>query len=143
MPLDALNLSDNPANYNDVRSAEPSAGWFAKIPMAVVGDKRLSHARLRVLVALAGFADKEGCCWPSKRRIANAPAVAEPTVLAHIHGLGTLGYVRKIPQKRANGADGANRYHLDFGAARGSWAARGGEAEQPGEGKLSSPGRGS
>jgi hypothetical protein len=79
MPLDALNVSDFPA-----KDKNKDDSWWSKTPMAMIGDERLSHACLRVLLAMTGFADKETGenCFAPTLKIADAAKVSPAKVIA-------------------------------------------------------------
>jgi DNA-binding transcriptional ArsR family regulator len=95
-----------------------TAGRFARLPDAAVFDARLSAEALRVLAALATYADSVGFCFPALTTIAKRLGLERRTVQRHLRKLEAAGYVvtgRSIRSSR--GGYGRNRYLLVYPAA--------------------------
>ena len=65
-----------------------------------------------ILMALADYANDEGVCWPSRRKIAAKCGLSVRTVASHLSTLVDLGLVEVTNQTRADGSYTSSRYHL-------------------------------
>jgi hypothetical protein len=65
-----------------------------------------------VLLALADFADDEGICWPSLKRIGEKCTMRQRTVQYHCKMLREVGLLAVNPRRRGDGASTSNEYHL-------------------------------
>ena len=89
-------------------------GHFSRLPAAAVSDRRMSAATLRCLAALAVYADKDGRCFPSLKKLGTRLGVSRQAVQHHFRKLKALGYVITESQKRANGSQKVNAYQLVY-----------------------------
>ena len=64
------------------------------IPSEAVFDRRLGHADIRVLCALATFADRNGKCWPATTTLAQKLRVSDRRVRICLRKLEASGYLR-------------------------------------------------
>ncbi len=64
------------------------------IPSEAVFDRRLGHADIRVLCALAAFADRNGKCWPAITTLAQRLGVSDRHVRGGLRKLEKRGYLR-------------------------------------------------
>ncbi len=82
------------------------------IPAAVVYDDRVQAAAFRVLAALGIYADKNECCFPSLRTIAEGLDVTCQAVHAQIRNLERTGLIEITPQYRKDGSQTASLYRF-------------------------------
>ena len=68
---------------------------FAKLPLAVLSDRRLTLRQLKVLCALFSFADADGVCWPSKQALSERCAVSTKYISACTAALAQFGWLTK------------------------------------------------
>lgn len=68
---------------------------FSILPIEVLRDTRLTLRDLRVLIALYGFKDRFGCCWPSRGLLAALTGLPLPRISVATTRLVSLGWVRK------------------------------------------------
>lgn len=64
-----------------------------RVPQAAYSDRRLRGSDLRVLLALEGYTDPKGHCWPSQGRIARELDMQRPHVNRAIARLEEFGYL--------------------------------------------------
>jgi hypothetical protein len=102
--------------------ADATTERWAKVAQAAIYDSRMSAERLRVLAAIASYADfKSNECYPAVSTIAARLTLSRRMVQLHLRGLEQLGYVRTLPQMRTSrraggngGGSASNRYVLQF-----------------------------
>src|SRR5262245_59018103 len=70
-----------------------SEGRWAKVAARAIADRALTATYVRVLAALAIFADREGVAWPSQETIALLIGISRSTVCRAIKRLRDLGYL--------------------------------------------------
>jgi len=92
---------------------------YARVQANAIEDRRIGHAAFRVYCCLASFADKDGMCWPSTRKIASHLGMARSTVFEHLQALATLGYLTIDGSSREDGGRAANRYRIAARPANG------------------------
>lgn len=90
---------------------------WGRVSLAAVADKRLTDRALRVLAALAAFADREGRCNPSHARLATILSVTRQAVGPHVKTLARLGYITVERRVRRRGGWAANAYIINFNPA--------------------------
>jgi DNA-binding MarR family transcriptional regulator len=83
---------------------------FCVVPSEAVFDKRLSNADLRVVCALAAYADKEGRCWPSLQTVADRLGVSSRYVRTRLKAIERAGHITVV-----RNAGRSNRYTLGKG----------------------------
>jgi Helix-turn-helix domain len=68
---------------------------YGRIPLAALSaDPKLRGETWRVLVALCGFADKTGHCWPSRERLAEDSKVEQRNLGRNLRPLTEAGLIR-------------------------------------------------
>ncbi len=92
-------------------------GPFARVAAAAVFDEKMPAAALRVLAAVASYADAAGVCFPAVSTIADRLGLTRRMVQRHMRALEVGGYVERQTTKRSRGGFGANLYRLRFPAA--------------------------
>ncbi len=92
-------------------------GPFARVAAAAVFDERMPAAAVRVLAALASYANAAGVCFPAVPTLAQRLKLSPRMVQRHMRVLEAGGYVERQPIKRSRGGFGANLYQLRFPAA--------------------------
>lgn len=92
-------------------------GPFARVAAAAIFDKRMPAAALRVLAAVATYADAAGVCFPAVSTVANRLGLSCRQVFRHMAKLDAAGYLERQRTKRSRGGFGANLYRLHFPAA--------------------------
>lgn len=95
-----------------------SSGRFSRLSMAAVYDERVTPTGLRVLAALASYADKNSFCYPAQGTIARRLKMGRRTIQRQIASLDRLGYLLIEPRVRNDGRGGyaPNGYMLQFPA---------------------------
>lgn len=68
---------------------------FCVLPLAALGDGRLSARDLRVLGALYAYADRAGACWPGRSLLAAITGLPEQRISATTTRLARLGWLQK------------------------------------------------
>jgi DNA-binding Lrp family transcriptional regulator len=68
---------------------------FAAVPPRAAGDPQLRPTDLRVLIAVAAFADRTGTCRAAQATLAQAVGVHRTTILRALKRLEELGYVTR------------------------------------------------
>lgn len=94
-------------------------GRYAALSRAAIFDQRLSPAAVRVLAALASYADASGYCYPAIGTVAARLGMSRRTVERVLPDLEATGYLIKYRQKRLPGKGGGwsvNGYLLLFPA---------------------------
>ena len=74
------------------------ASKLSVIPSAAIFDERLGLADLRILCALASFADRSGKCWPATTTLAQKLRVSVRRVRTCLRTLEACGYVQTTPR---------------------------------------------
>lgn len=105
-----------------------AVGWAYKVP-------DISGAAKLVLVTLADFADENGSCFPSHKRLAAMTGLSERTVRRHIADFATRGLLRIVPTFRSDGSQTANRYVLNLDDQGGGQSVQGGGQPNQGGGQ--------
>ncbi len=72
----------------------PRSGHLSVIPAAAVFDARIGSAELRVLCAIAAYADRAGKCWPATTTVASKLGVTDRRVRSCLRNLETCGYLK-------------------------------------------------
>lgn len=92
-----------------------ATGRFSRLATAAVFDTRLDCGPLRVLAALATYADENGHCYPAVSTIANRLHLSRRTVQRHMRDLEALGYlVRHFQYRIKGGGNASNSYTLQY-----------------------------
>jgi DNA-binding transcriptional ArsR family regulator len=102
-------------------TAEPpprAAGQFSRLPAAAVFDRNVTNGNLRVLAALATYADKEGWCYPALGTLAKGLGVSRQAIQNHMRRLRLAGYVEAQVRRRPTGGFGPNLYRLIYPAVQ-------------------------
>lgn len=68
-------------------------GMYGSVPIAVFGDKTLTHQEIRVYGILAAHALKKDVCWPSIATIAARAGLPPARVVKAISVLSERGYI--------------------------------------------------
>lgn len=93
----------------------PADGTWGRVPIAAVQDARLSRNDLRVLIALARYANSEGCCYPAMKTLADLLGMKRQNVNRCMQRLADCGWVEITHRMRANkGGKTSNAYRLDY-----------------------------
>jgi len=74
---------------------------FARVPVAVFGDRRLSVRDMRVLGALYAHADAHGLCWPSLGTIGEVAALDRRDAQRALRRLGAAAIPAVPPSFRS------------------------------------------
>ena len=85
---------------------------FAAVPERAVKDRQLGNAAFRVLAAIASYADQDGQCFPSLRRIGEDLGCCRSAVHKQVKILISHGYVARQRTRRPNGSDSSNHYQI-------------------------------
>ncbi len=85
---------------------------FAVVPERAVKDRRLMNAAFRVLAAIASYADQDGRCYPSLRRIGEDLGCSKQAIHQQVKVLIAAGYVAQKRTRRPNGSDSSNHYQI-------------------------------
>ncbi len=72
---------------------KPRSGALSIIPAAAVFDARIGSADLRVLCAIAAYADRSGKCWPATTTLASELGVSDRRVRSCLRNLESYGYL--------------------------------------------------
>ncbi len=110
--LDFVEADEGKSGGIDKRLIEN--GHFSRLPAAAVFDGRVSAATLRILAALAVYADRDGICWPSTTTLGRGLGCTRQNVRYHIKKLERTKYVWVERRKRGNGMNEVNRYHISY-----------------------------
>ncbi len=70
------------------------SGRLSIVPAAAVFDGRIGSADLRVLCAIAAYADRSGKCWPATTTLASELAVSDRRVRSCLRNLERCGYLK-------------------------------------------------
>lgn len=89
-----------------------SGGRYGVVPSAAIFDPALSPVDLRVLAALATYADGDGRCRPSQVRMAERLGMARSTVLRSIQRLVATGHLRSSVRRAKTGGRLPNAYQI-------------------------------
>ncbi len=73
---------------------KPRSGHLSVIPAAAVFDARIGSAELRVLCAIAAYADRAGKCWPATTTVASKLGVSDRRVRSCLRNLENCGYLK-------------------------------------------------
>lgn len=87
---------------------------FCAIPSRLVADPDLSHAEIRVILALVAHAGPDHTCWPGVPRLGKIVGVCERQTRRILKDLVRKGYVSRAPRRRLDGATTSNTYRLNF-----------------------------
>jgi hypothetical protein len=89
---------------------------FARLPLAVVFDRRLPAATLRVLAALATYTNRENHCFPAVTTLAKRLGLKSRAVQYQLRRLEALGYLKTVRRSRddGRGGSGSNGYTILF-----------------------------
>ena len=73
---------------------KPNSGNLSIIPAAAVFDARIGSAELRVLCAIAAYADRAGKCWPATTTVASKLGVTDRRVRSCLRKLESCGHLK-------------------------------------------------
>ena len=73
--------------------AKTRSSRLSIIPAAAVFDTRIGSADLRVLCAIAAYADRSGKCWPATTTLASKLGVSDRRVRSCLRNLESCGYL--------------------------------------------------
>lgn len=92
------------------------AGTFSAVSRAAIFDARLSATELRVLAAIASYANKGSIAWPAQQTLATRLGLGLRTVHRATLALERVGYLVTERRNRTDGRGGkaANCYTLAF-----------------------------
>ena len=96
------------------RKSKPT---FAAVPKRAVKDHRLGNAAFRVLAAIASYADQDGQCFPSLRRIGKDLGCSRQAIHHQVKGLIAAGYVAQQRTRRPNRSNSSNHYQILYPTA--------------------------
>lgn len=96
------------------QTSSMTRGPFARVASAAVFDERMPAEVVRVLAAVATYADAAGACFPAVSTIADRLGLTRRTIQRHMRALEAGGYVERQPTKRSRGGFGVNLYRLRF-----------------------------
>lgn len=71
---------------------------FAKVPITVLADRRLTLRQLKVLCALFSFADQDGECWPTKQKLSLRSSIHIKHISECTAALAAFGWLTKTGQ---------------------------------------------
>jgi hypothetical protein len=86
---------------------------FARVPLRAASAAGIGARALRVLIAIAGHAGRDGHAYPSLARIAEVTGIDRRGIPVEIAALVTAGLLLREPRA---GKTGANRYTIVFTA---------------------------
>ena len=86
---------------------------FARIPIRAAA-LHLGAQDFRVLICIAGHADRDGRAHPSQRLIASFTGISRPNVAHSIARLQRAGLLQRHRNKRADGGWDQSAYHILF-----------------------------
>jgi len=86
--------------------------FFTTFPARAVEDENLSHAEIRVLLALCTFINKTNQCWPSYSTLAERCKMDKRNVLKYVKNLETHGYITITPRISKEKGHGSNIYSI-------------------------------
>lgn len=87
---------------------------FARLPANAISDRRVRSTELRVIAAVAKYADKEGLAYPSMGRLAGDLGVTRAAVQKQIRKAVEHGYIQVTHCKRPSGGFKSNLYRVIF-----------------------------
>jgi hypothetical protein len=103
-------VAGNPAavhrrDRSNVVSLDKARGRFRNLEaLAWAESQRIKDASLRLLLmAIAGFADVEGRCWPSQAALASIMQQCDRTVRRKVKKLEELGLIEVSARRKAHG----------------------------------------
>ncbi len=70
------------------------SGRLSIVPSAAVFDARIGSAELRVLCAIAAYADRAGKCWPATTTLAGKLRISDRRVRSCLRNLERCGYLK-------------------------------------------------
>lgn len=95
---------------------------FTALPYQVVCRPDLSHAELRVLLALSAYADRDtGKAWPSVRRLERETPLSRRSIQSALGKLVSLGLLELVRSNAAHGTI-SNEYRFTFDRFEGGGA---------------------
>jgi hypothetical protein len=74
---------------------------YAKMPLSLFRDSRLSKNDLRVLAVLIFRSNKKGKCWPSLAEISRQSGLPKSRISEHTNRLKSFGLINKKPRENA------------------------------------------
>lgn len=69
-----------------------------------------------ILIALAGYADKSGSCYPSRATLGRFVIMSAKPVDRHLATLEKQGYITRTPRHHADGGRMSDHYQLNMSA---------------------------
>lgn len=91
-------------------------GPFARVPAAAISDRHVSATELRVIAAIARYADKNGFCYPSVGRLAEDLGRTRTAVQKQIKKAAGHGYLEVERRTKPTGEHTSNMYRVIFPA---------------------------
>lgn len=86
--------------------------FFTTVPARAVEDENLSHAEIRVLLALCSFINKTNQSWPSYNTLAERCKMDKRNVLKYVKSLQDHGYIKITPRISKEKGHGSNIYSI-------------------------------
>lgn len=93
-------------------SSDRNKNQFGRVHKRVSMDKRLSASAVRLYTLLANYADKNGRCYPTIRRLEEELPMSHETLLSAKNNLIDCGYLVVEKAQRDSGRFGNNIYTL-------------------------------
>ena len=90
----------------EMKAAPQDQRAMAVVPIRAIGDKRLTHQALQVLIAIGSYTNRAGLTWVSQHKIAADMKVFQQAVNRQVKLLKELGYLREV-SKACPGVKGA------------------------------------
>lgn len=95
--------TSQPEDMRSTIDGDTPRQWFAMVPATVIRDRRITSGVRDVLSALLIYADKDGTCWPSQKRIADDLGISREEVNRRMRRLKDVGYLTIEPPKTKAG----------------------------------------
>lgn len=106
--------------------------YFARVPGLAVFDERVRAAELRIISAIASYADKYGCAYPSVGTMAKRLRVSRQAIQRQIKLAVKHGYVQIEVRKTETGGSRSNLYRINLLAPSGARNRGGGSSNEGG-----------
>ena len=101
---------------SDQKNTGVITGPLAALKLAQIAayDSTLNYAAKRVLVLLAGYANEDGICWPSIKKMAKNIGTSRQALIKQINILIDHGYLTRKERYQHGGRRGTNLYQLNY-----------------------------
>lgn len=110
---------------------DTNRGTFARVPTGAISDLRVGDRELRVIAAIAKYADKDGWAYPSEKKLGDDLGVTRTAIHRQINKAVAHGYIKRSRRTKPTGGYSSNLYRVIFNNTQNAQQSASGEFLEP------------